>query len=155
MIRKYISAIALSLALVSGSSVATSAIVEDPTSTIRVNAPEAEKKADESRHHKEKCGKEHAKEDIKMLTNAENIKLLCEDDKKALEEINKLLLENNELSKDNIKTLLTLKEKVAKCKLGEKDYKKFKDLSKKEKKESLNCDEKKELEGYLKKIYCK
>ena len=90
-----------------------------------------------------------------MLSKAENLKLLSDDDKKALGEINKCLQENNDLSKDQIKKLISLKDKIAKCKLGDKDYAKFKELLKKSKKDCLNDDEKKELDGYLKKIYCK
>ena len=77
------------------------------------------------------------------------------DKSKALGEINKCLQENNDLSKDQIKKLISLKNKIAKCKLGDKDYEKFKELLKKSKKDCLNDDEKKELDGYLKKIYCK
>lgn len=155
MIKKYVSAVALSLALVSASSAIVTSAIEYPNEpTITIS--ETDKKEEEDRHHhKHKMGKEHAAEDIKMLTNSENIKLLSEDDKKALEEINKCLKENKELKKEHIKTLIELKDKVAKCKLGDKDYKKFKDLMKKQKKECLNENEKKELEGYLKKIYCK
>ena len=160
MIKRYVSAIALSLALVSGSSAIIASAVEYPNETTTVTATEsekkdAEKKEDESRHHKHKLGKERAAEDIKMLSKAENLKLLSDDDKKALGEINKCLQENNDLSKDQIKKLISLKNKVAKCKLGDKDYAKFKELLKKSKKDCLNDDEKKELDGYLKKIYCK
>ena len=155
MVKKYVSAIALSLALVSGSSVMmTSAMVNPNESTSNVNESESRKK-ELIKDNKEKCGTERAKEDIKMLTSAENIKLLCEDDKKELEEINKDLLEKNEVSKKQIKKLIALKDKVAKCKLGEKDYEKFKELSHKEKKERLNSEEKKQLDEYLKKLYCK
>ena len=160
MIKRYVSAIALSLALVSGSSAIIASAVEYPNETTTVTATEsekkdAEKKEDESRHHKHKLGKERAAEDIKMLSKAENLKLLSDDDKKALGEINKCLQENNDLSKDQIKKLISLKNKIAKCKLGDKDYAKFKELLKKSKKDCLNDDEKKELDGYLKKIYCK
>lgn len=99
--------------------------------------------------------KRRAAEDIKMLSKAENLKLLSDDDKKTLGEINKCLQENNDLSKDQIKKLISIKDKVAKCKLGDKDYAKFKELLKKSKKDCLKDDEKKELDGYLKKIYCK
>ena len=158
MIKRYVSAIALSLALVSGSSAIIASAVEYPNETTTVTATEsekkdAEKKEDESRHHKHKLGKERAAEDIKMLSKAENLKLLSDDDKKALGEINKCLQENNDLSKDQIKKLISLKNKIAKCKLGDKE--KFKELLKKSKKDCLNDDEKKELDGYLKKIYCK
>lgn len=160
MIKRYVSAIALSLALVSGSSAIIASAVEYPNETTTVTATEsekkdAEKKEDESRHHKHKLGKERAAEDIKMLSKAENLKLLSDDDKKALGEINKCLQENNDLSKDQIKKFISLKNKIAKCKLGDKDYEKFKELLKKSKKDCLNDDEKKELDGYLKKIYCK
>ena len=160
MIKRYVSAIALSLALVSGSSAIIASAVEYPNETTTVTATEsekkdAEKKEDESRHHKHKLGKERAAEDIKMLSKAENLKLLSDDDKKALGEINKCLQENNDLSKDQIKKLISLKNKIAKCKLRDKDYEKFKELLKKSKKDCLNDDEKKELDGYLKKIYCK
>ncbi|MBS5926913.1 MAG: hypothetical protein KIC66_07480 [Clostridium sp.] len=160
MIKKYVSAIALSLALVSGSSAIIASAVESPKETTTVTAPESEKKdaenkEDKSRHHKHKCGKERAAEDIKMLSKAENLKLLSDDDKKTLGEINKCLQENNDLSKDQIKKLISIKDKVAKCKLGDKDYAKFKELLKKSKKDCLKDDEKKELDGYLKKIYCK
>ena len=160
MIKRYVSAIALSLALVSGSSAIIASAVEYPNETTTVTAREFEKKdagnkEDESRHHKHKLGKERAAEDIKMLSKAENLKLLSDDDKKALGEINKCLQENNDLSKDQIKKLISLKNKIAKCKLGDKDYAKFKELLKKSKKDCLKDDEKKELDGYLKKIYCK
>ena len=130
MIKRYVSAIALSLALVSGSSAIIASAVEYPNETTTVTAPESEKKdagnkEDESRHHKHKLGKERAAEDIKMLSKAENLKLLSDDDKKALGEINKCLQENNDLSKDQIKKLISLKNKIAKCKLGDKDYAKF------------------------------
>ena len=122
MIKRYVSAIALSLALVSGSSAIIASAVEYPNETTTVTATEsekkdAEKKEDESRHHKHKLGKERAAEDIKMLSKAENLKLLSDDDKKALGEINKCLQENNDLSKDQIKKLISLKNKIAKCKL--------------------------------------
>ena len=131
MIKRYVSAIALSLALVSGSSAIIASAVEYPNETTTVTATEsekkdAEKKEDESRHHKHKLGKERAAEDIKMLSKAENLKLLSDDDKKALGEINKCLQENNDLSKDQIKKLISLKNKIAKCKLGDKDYEKLK-----------------------------
>ena len=130
MIKRYVSAIALSLALVSGSSAIIASAVEYPNETTTVTATEsekkdAEKKEDESRHHKHKLGKERAAEDIKMLSKAENLKLLSDDDKKALGEINKCLQENNDLSKDQIKKLISLKNKIAKCKLGDKDYENY------------------------------
>ena len=89
MIKRYVSAIALSLALVSGSSAIIASAVEYPNETTTVTAPESEKKdagnkEDESRHHKHKLGKERAAEDIKMLSKAENLKLLSDDDKKAI-----------------------------------------------------------------------
>lgn len=44
MIKKYVSAIALSLALVSGSSAIIASAVESPKETTTVTAPESEKK---------------------------------------------------------------------------------------------------------------
>lgn len=153
MIRKYVSVVALSLALISGSSTLAPKAMDTPNEN-NVKISETEEKEDESRH-KPKMGKEHAACDIKMLTCPENMKLLSDEDKKALEEINNCLKENKDLTKDHIKTLMALKDKVAKCKLGDKDYKRFKELMKNEKKGCLKEDEKKELDGYLKKIHCK
>lgn len=152
MIKKFITIVALSIALISETSmIATKAIeVHNPNSASVVEPTKDEVK--EGHRHKHKMGKEHAACDIKLLTSPENMKLLSEEEKKSLEEIDKCLKSNKDITKDQVRTIMALKDKVAKCKLGDEDFKKFKELMRKERKGGLSPEEKAQLDGYFKRI---
>ncbi|MGG7176351.1 hypothetical protein ACQPU1_02080 [Clostridium paraputrificum] len=160
MIKKFVSLVALSVVLVSETAtIAPKAMVNVnsycPSCIAENTDPEtnedAERHKDKDKDKcKEKCG--HHKHDIQMLSQEQILKLLSESEKKELKEICDCVNSGKELSKSQMKTLHSLKEKVGKCILGDKDFKEFKKLMKKSKDDSLNEDEKCKLQEYLKKI---
>lgn len=166
MIKKFVSAIALSLSIMAVSPTLVSAAIEypneAPTAVEEAQKKEAEDVKEEDARHKDKdkckdkkVNKDMIKEDLKLITSEGNLKLLTDEEKKAIDDISKCVADGKEISKDHIKVIIKIKDKIAKEKLGEKDYKKFKELLKKDKKESLCDEERKQLEEYLLKIYCK
>ena len=146
MIKKLVTLVALSVVLVNESAMITSNALESPNETVHYSITST------SNEHKPKCDC-HEKHDIEMLCKESNKKLLSEDEKKALCEIEKCIKDEKELSQEQKKALYCMKEKIVKAKLGDKDYEKFKCLLKKEMDgEKLSNDEKTALNDYMKKL---
>lgn len=90
--------------------------------------------------------------DIKMLSSTKSLEILSEDEKKDLKEINTCIEQNTDISKSQLKKIMKMKDKVAKCILGEKDYDEFKKLLKKDKDDCLSNEEKEKLNSYMNKL---
>lgn len=85
--------------------------------------------------------------------NNENVKLLNDSQKKQLETIREKVQKGEPLTDEDKNILFELKDAIAKAKLGEEKFNKFKALMEKKKKNrDLSDDEKKELKGYFKEL---
>ena len=161
MIKKFVSLVALSVVLVGETAMlAPKAMVNvnsycpsciaDNTDPTENGESERHKDKEKDNKCKDKC--DHHKHDTQMLSQEHILKLLSESEKKELKEICDCVNSGKELSKSQMKTLHSMKEKVIKCILGDSDFKEFKKLMKKGESGSLSDDDKCKLEGYLKKI---
>lgn len=163
MIKKFVTLVALSIAMVNGAysinvlaseppdkSIYTS---EEENSKISESKPKCpcneDKKEDKKKDTKKEC---KINDDIKMLNKDCNKKLLSDDEIKSLDKISKCVKDKKEITEEEKKFINCLKDKVAKAKLGDDCFKKFQELLKKDNDNKLSEDEKKELKGYIKKI---
>lgn len=149
--KKIVSLVALAAIISSQSLMISAKALSNPNLT---NATTVAEECNDKECDKCNKNKKHLKEDVKYLSKKENQCLLSEEQKKELKNICNCLDEKKELSDDQITLILSMKETVEKAKLGEKDYKKFKELLEKEKdkKCKLTDEEKSQLKEYFKKI---
>lgn len=109
------------------------------------------KKADDCEKNKKDCNKNDGQE-MKFWTD-DHIKLLSEDQKKKLCDIQEKLKNGKCLDESDKKVLFELRETVFKCKLGDKKYTDFKKLMEKKKcGEKLTDDEECKLKDYFKEL---
>lgn len=160
MIKKFVSLVALSLVLVSETAmIAPKAVTANSMCPNCVAETEKPSETTEDSRHKDKdkdkkedkC-EDRVKHDVKILSKDCYLKLLTEDEKKDLKEICDCVNSGKELSKDQVKKIESLKEKIAKSVLGDKDYKEFKKLLKQEKHSKLCDEDKAKLNEYFKKL---
>lgn len=142
MIKKIITLTALSITLMGTISIPTVALTSNKLCPNCIANSEQKNKPELNQI---KC-------DIKMLSSSKNLEILSEDEKKDLKEINTCIEQNADLSKSQFKKIMKMKDKVAKCILGEKDYDAFKELLKKDKDNCLSQEEKEKLNSYMTKL---
>jgi hypothetical protein len=102
-------------------------------------------------NHSDKKHKKY-KDDMGFWSN-DNINLLNDCQKKQLDAIREKIKKGVALTDDDKKIMIELKDVIAKSKLGEEKFNKFKSLMEKKKSDKkLTDDEKKELKLYMKEL---
>ena len=149
--KKILSIVALSLVIASEASMVSAKTLDNPDLGNPKKITEECSEQECENCHKDK--KKH-KEDVKMLSDEKNNCHLSDDQKKDLKKISDCLNDGKDLSEEQVKIIIVLKESVEKGKLGDKDYKKYKELKNKEmeKKDKLSDKEKSDLDGYCKRL---
>ncbi|CUO92059.1 hypothetical protein H8S10_04320 [Clostridium sp. NSJ-49] len=90
---------------------------------------------------------------IDIFWTENNIKLLNENEKKILDDIQNKMITNNRLDKEDIEQMATLKDIVFKSKLTEDEFNDFKEIiSKKRNREKLTTEEVVRLKSYFNSI---
>ena len=90
---------------------------------------------------------------IDIFWTESNIKLLNENERKILDDIQNRMITNNRLGKEDIEQMSTLKDVVFKNKLTENEFTDFKEIiEKKRSREKLNTEEVVRLKSYFNSI---